>query len=176
MSEFLSKDLFNKNIVPKVKESLNLKNIMQTPRLKSIVVSGCYPDSNDLKKAEEEIFLITGMKPVITKAKKSVAAFKLRENTPIGVKVTLRGNAMYQFVSKLLFSLPYIKNFMGFSSKQFDSNGNFSFGIEEQVIFKEIDYDKVDKIRGMNITICVDCESSEHSKVLLSEIGFPFYN
>ena len=162
-----------------LKEEFGYRNEMQTPRIEKIVlnmgVGKAVDDKKHLNNAVAEMTRIAGQKPVVTKAKKSIAGFKLREGNPIGVKVTLRGDRMYQFLERLLYiALPRVRDFKGVSDTAFDGHGNYSLGIREQIIFPEIDYDKVDSIRGMNITIVTDAENDEQSRTLLRLFGMPF--
>ncbi|RJX24035.1 MAG: 50S ribosomal protein L5 [Dethiobacter sp.] len=155
------------------------KNVMQVPRLEKVVVNMGIGEGKDnpklLEAAVRELSLITGQKPIVTKAKKSVASFKLREGMSIGCKVTLRGEMMYDFVNKLInVALPRVRDFRGISPKSFDGRGNFSLGLKEQIIFPEIDYDKVEKVHGMDITIVTTAKTDEEAKELLRELGMPF--
>lgn len=174
------KQKYNKEIVPKLMEEYAYTNIMQVPRIVKIVLNRGVGEAEDNKKAietsVEEFAAITGQKAIIRKAKKSIAGFKLREGMPIGVKVTLRGNRMYNFINKFInISLPKIRDFRGISAK-FDGRGNFTFGIREQIIFPEISYEKVDKIRGMDITVVTTAKSDNEGKALLKLLGVPFRN
>jgi large subunit ribosomal protein L5 len=164
-----------------LKEHFKFKNDMQIPRLKKISINvsvkDAVTDSKVIDKVYDEIMAITGQKPVITKAKKSIATFKLREGMKIGCKVTLRKTIMYEFLDRLInIALPRVRDFKGLSSKQFDGNGNFSLGIKEQIVFPEVDYNKIDKIRGMNIIIVTSTNSNEEAKFLLKTFNLPFYN
>ena len=155
------------------------KNTMQVPRVEKIVlnmgVGEATQNAKALDAAVEDLQIITGQKPIIRRAKKSIAGFKLRENMPIGTKVTLRGARMYEFLDRLLSTaLPRIRDFRGLSPKSFDGRGNYSFGVTEQLIFPEIEYDKVDKIRGMDITIVTTAKTDEEGRDLLKRFGFPF--
>jgi large subunit ribosomal protein L5 len=172
---------YNTEIVPQLIKDLDYKNIMQVPRLEKIVVNmGLGEAIQNVKiidSAVEEMALITGQKPVVTKAKKSIATFKLRQGMPIGCMVTLRKDKMYEFLDRLVnVSLARVRDFKGVSPKGFDGKGNYSLGIKEQLIFPEIDYDKVDKIKGMNITIVTTAKSDEEGRALLRLLGMPFRN
>lgn len=161
-----------------VKE-LGLKNVMQVPKLKKIVVNIGQGDATQniktLEAAAVELAAITGQKPVLTRAKKSIATFKLREGAPIGCSVTLRRAKMYEFLDRFInVSVPRVRDFKGFTPKAFDGRGNYTVGVKEQIIFPEIDYDKVDKIRGMGITIVTSSEIDTHAKALLEKFNFPF--
>ena len=173
------KELYFKEIQPALKDKLGLKNIYMGPKIEKIVLNmGLGLDGNDskiLKSCEEDMAKITGQKPVITKFKKSVANFKTRKGSNAGLKVTLRKNKMYEFLDRLVnIALPRIKDFRGLSQKGFDKFGNYTFGIKEHIIFPEVNFDKVDKIRGLDITIVIDSLSKEHSHELLSQLNFPF--
>lgn len=171
-----------KNEVPaQLKKKLNYKNIMEIPRLEKITVNrGVGEATQDIKaidRSMEELYLITKQKPVVKRAKVSIANFKVRKGQPVGVMVTLRGKRMYTFFEKLInTALPRIRDFKGLNPHSFDGHGNYTFGIKEQLIFTEIDYNKVDKIRGMNITICTTAKTDEAAKALLETSGFPFRN
>ena len=163
----------------KLKEKFSLENIFEVPRLDKIVVNigvgEAVTDSKVINKAIEDLSLITGQKPVVTKAKKSIAGFKLRKGLNIGCKVTLRKKRMFEFLDRLIFiALPRVRDFKGLSKKSFDGNGNYSIGIKEQIIFPEIDYDKVDKIRGMDITITTTTSNEDHAYELLKSFNLPF--
>lgn len=166
-------------IAPKLMERFNYKNIMEVPKIVKIVVNRGIGDATQdpkaVEKTEEEFKLITGQKPIFIKAKKSIASFKVRKGMTIGAKVTLRGRRMEEFFEKLInVALPRIRDFKGLSRKSFDGRGNYTFGVEEQLIFPEIDYDKVDKIRGFDITIVTTAKTDEEAEVLLEMLGFPF--
>lgn len=172
---------YKKEVVPRLMESLNLKNKMLVPKLKKIVVNcstgEALLNSKVLDSVASDLMSITGQKPVIRKAKKSIAGFKLRQGQPIGVSVTLRKRYMYEFYNRLVnVALPRTRDFKGLSKKAFDGNGNYSLGVTEQIIFPEILPEKVDKIRGMNITIVTSAKKDEHALELLSAMGFPFRN
>lgn len=173
------KDLYMKKIMPELAKKFGYKSIMAVPRIEKIVLNiGIGEAVNDKKlldHASNDLIKISGQKPVITCAKKSIAGFKIRDGYPIGCKVTLRSNRMYEFFDRLIsIAIPRIRDFRGLSDKSFDQNGNYNFGILEQIIFPEIDYDKVDKIRGMNITITIKSKGKAESKELLTAFGFPF--
>ena len=175
------REAYQKEMVPRLMETLKLKNPMQVPRLVKIVLNiGMGEAIHNMKlldSAVEELSLISGQKPVITRAKKSIAAFKLREGMPIGCMVTLRRNRMYDFMSKLVnIALPRVRDFRGISGKAFDGRGNYSLGIREQIIFPEIDYDKIDKINGLNVSIVTSAQNDQEGKELLKLMGMPFRN
>ncbi len=166
-------------IAPKLMERFNYKNIMEVPKIVKIVVNRGIGDATQdpkaVEKTEEEFKLITGQKPIFIRAKKSIASFKVRKGMTIGAKVTLRGRKMEEFFEKLInVALPRIRDFKGLSRKSFDGRGNYTFGVEEQLIFPEIDYDKVDKIRGFDITIVTTAKTDEEAEALLEMLGFPF--
>ena len=170
---------YQSEIRGQLKEKFNLKNIFEVPKLVKIVVNmgvgEAVSDSKIINKAIEDLSLITGQKPVVTKAKKSIAGFKLRKGLNIGCKVTLRKKRMFEFLDRLIFiALPRVRDFKGLSKKSFDGNGNFSIGIKEQIIFPEIDYDKVDKIRGMDSTITTTTSNQDHAYELLKSFNLPF--
>ena len=173
------KEQYQKEVVPALKEQFGYKSIMQVPKLEKIVINMGVSDVKDSSKALEiamkDLEIISGQKPVATKAKKSIAAFKLREGMNIGCKVTLRRDKMYDFATKLFnVALPRVRDFKGVSTKSFDSRGNYSLGIKEQLIFPEIEYDKVDKARGMDISFVTTAKTDEEAKVLLEMLGMPF--
>lgn len=175
------KELYDKEIVPQLMKDFGYKNIMEVPKLEKVVVNmglgEAVQNVKILDSAVEELAAITGQKSVITKAKKSIASFKLRQGMPIGCMVTLRRDRMYEFLDRLVnVSLPRVRDFKGISAKAFDGMGNYSLGIKEQLIFPEIEYDKVDKIKGMNITIVTSANSDEEGKALLRLMGMPFRN
>ena len=170
---------YKKEIIPKLMEKYNYKSVMQVPKLEKIVINiGCgdaTENSKYLEAACEELELITGAKPVVTKAKKSIAGFKLREGQAIGCKVTLRGEKMYTFLDKLIrIALPGVRDFRGVSPKAFDGRGNYTLGIKEQMIFAEIEYDNIVKSRGMDIVFVTTAKTNEEAFDLLNEIGIPF--
>ncbi|WP_010299497.1 50S ribosomal protein L5 [Candidatus Odyssella thessalonicensis] len=172
---------YKDKIVPKLINTFSYKNIHQVPKLEKIVVNMCIgeaaQDSKKLQAAIEELSAITGQKPVITRAKKSIAGFKLREGMAIGAKVTLRRDRMYEFFDRLItIALPRVRDFRGVSGKSFDGRGNYALGIKEQIIFPEINYDKVDKVRGMDIIVCTTAATDDEAKALLKELNVPFYN
>jgi large subunit ribosomal protein L5 len=175
------KNIYQKEVVPKLMETFNYKNIMQVPALEKIVLNmglgEAIQNIKVLDSAAEELKAIAGQKPVITRAKKSIAAFKLREGMPIGCMVTLRRQRMYDFYYKLVnIALARVRDFRGVSDKAFDGRGNYSLGIKEHIIFPEIDYDKIDKIKGLNISIVTTARTDEEGKQLLGLMGMPFKN
>ena len=170
---------FNSEIKANLMKKFEYKSVMEVPHLDKIVVNigvgDAVSDKKRIEESVEELALITGQKPVITKAKKSIATFKLREGEPIGCKVTLRGVRMYEFFDKLVsISLPRVRDFRGVSKNSFDGRGNYTLGIKEQLIFPEIDYDKVNKVRGMDIVIVTTAKTDEEAYALLKELGMPF--
>ncbi|MBW1650189.1 MAG: 50S ribosomal protein L5 [Deltaproteobacteria bacterium] len=173
---------FYKNqVVPKLFESFNYKNISKAPKLEKVVLNmglgEAIQNIKILDAAVEELSIIAGQKPVITRAKKSISAFKLRIGMPIGCMVTLRRGKMYDFVNRLInIALPRVRDFRGISGKAFDGKGNYSLGIKEHIIFPEIDYDKIDKIKGINITLVTSAETDKEAKELLKLLGMPFRN
>ncbi len=173
-------EFYTKEVVPALMRKFKYKNIMQVPKLEKIVINiglgkEALQNIKVLDSASNDIMLITGQKPVITKAKKSIASFKLRAGMPIGSMVTLRGERMYEFLHKLVtIVLPRVRDFKGVSPKSFDGRGNYTLGLREQIIFPEIDYDKVDKIRGMNITITTTAKTDEEGFELIKLMGMPF--
>ena len=172
-------DQYKAEILPKLKEKFGYRNVMQVPRLSKVVVNMGLGDAIEnvkvLETAAAEISIITGQKPVVTKARKSIANFKLREGVPIGVMVTLRRDQMYHFLDKLIaIALPRVRDFKGVSPKGFDGRGNYTLGIKEQIMFPEVNYDKIDKIRGMNITIVTTARTDEEGLELLRLMGMPF--
>ncbi|MBQ9658878.1 MAG: 50S ribosomal protein L5 [Clostridia bacterium] len=175
------KETYKEEVIPELMKKFNYKSIMQVPKLEKIVINiglgDIKEDPKSLENAMNDLSIITGQKPVITKAKKSIAAFKLREGANIGCKVTLRADKMYDFAYKLFnVALPRVRDFRGVSKKSFDGRGNYSMGIKEQLIFPEIEYDKIDKIRGMDIIFVTTAESDEEAKELLTLLGMPFQN
>ena len=173
------KELYQKEVVPSLMKQRNYSSIMQVPRLKKIVINmglgEAIQNIKILDSAMEEIAAITGQKPVITKAKKSIAQFKLRAGMPIGCMVTLRNEKMYEFFNRLInVALPRVRDFRGFSPHDFDGRGNYTLGIKEQIIFPEIDYDKIDKIKGMNVVIVTSAKTDEEGRELLKLMGMPF--
>ncbi len=177
MSEL--KRQYQEEIVPSMMSKFNYSSVMEVPKIEKIVINmgvgDAVQNSKALDSAVEELALISGQKPVVTKAKKSIATFRLREGMPIGAKVTLRGERMYDFFHKLVsVSLPRVRDFRGISKKAFDGRGNYTLGVKEQLIFPEIDYDKVSKIRGMDIVIVTTANTDEEARELLAQFGMPF--
>ncbi|HOZ60932.1 MAG: 50S ribosomal protein L5 [Smithellaceae bacterium] len=175
------KDYYLKNVVPALTKEFNYKNPMQVPKMEKIVVNmglgEAIQNAKIIDNAVQELAMITGQKPVVTKAKKSIATFKLRQGMSIGCCVTLRKNIMYEFFDRLVnVALPKVRDFRGISANAFDGRGNFSIGLQEQIIFPEIDYDKVEKIKGMNITIVTTAKTDEEARSLLRLLGVPFKN
>lgn len=175
------KEKYKKEIVPAMTKDFSYKNIMEVPKVQKIVLNvGLGEAIQNIKlldAAQKELAMITGQKPVVTKAKKSIASFKLRKGMPIGCMVTLRGNTMYEFLDRLIsISLPMIRDFRGVSGKSFDGRGNYSLGIREQIIFPEIEYDKVEMVHGLDVVICTSAKTDEESKALLRYMGIPFRN
>ncbi|CAM0496863.1 50S ribosomal protein L5 [Thermoanaerobacter kivui] len=173
------REKYEKEVVPALMERFGYKNIMQVPKMEKIVINIGVGEAKENPKALEaavnDLTLIAGQKPVITRAKKSIANFKIRQGMPIGVKVTLRGERMYEFMDKLFnIALPRVRDFKGVSPKSFDGRGNYALGIKEQLIFPEIDYDKIDKIRGMDIIFVTTAKTDEEAKGLLELLGMPF--
>ncbi len=166
-------------IFGELKKELSIENSMQVPKLEKIVVNigqgVAVQNIKILEAAIKDLEAITGQKPIMTRAKKSIAGFKLREGMPIGCSVTLRRQRMYEFLDRLInISIPRIRDFRGYSPKAFDGRGNYSMGIKEQIVFPEIDYDKVDRVRGVGITICTSAKTDTHAKALLDKFNFPF--
>lgn len=175
------KELYLKEIVSSLKEKFSYSNLMQIPKLTKISlnmgVSDAVLDKKHIDAAVNELTMIAGQKAVITKAKKSIAGFKLREGMDIGCRVTLRKDRMYDFLERLvLIALPRVRDFRGFSIKNFDGRGNFNLGIKEHIVFPEIDYDKINKVRGLNISIVTTAKTDQEAKVLLSGFNLPFIN
>ena len=175
------KEYYTETVVPKLKETFNYTNPMQIPKIEKITINmGLGEAIHNIKiidSAVDELRQISGQQPVVTRAKKSIAAFKLREGMPIGCMVTLRKKRMYDFLNKLInVALPRVRDFRGISGKAFDGAGNYSLGIKEQLIFPEIDYDKIDKIKGLNITIVTTAKTNTEGKELLRLMGMPFRN
>ena len=173
------KEKYTKEIIPSLKEQFDYKTIMQVPKLEKIVVNvGCGDASHNsklLEAAVNDLGLITGQKPVVTKAHKSIAGFKIREGQAIGCKVTLRGEAMYNFLDKLIsVSLPRVRDFRGLSPKAFDGRGNYTIGIKEQLVFPEIEFDNVVKVRGLDIVLVTTANTNDEAYALLKELGIPF--
>ncbi len=173
------KDRYRSEIAPKLKEELGLTNVMEAPRVTKITlnmgVGEAVGDKKVLENAVADMQKIAGQKPVVTKSRKSIAGFKIRDGWPIGCKVTLRDERMYEFLERLIdIAIPRIRDFRGISGKQFDGRGNFAMGVTEQIIFPEIDYDQVDKLRGMDIVITTSAKNDEQGRALLSAFNFPF--
>ncbi|MEC7009357.1 MAG: 50S ribosomal protein L5 [Pseudomonadota bacterium] len=173
------KDRYRSEIAPKLKEELGLTNVMEVPRVTKITlnmgVGEAVGDKKVLENAVADMQKIAGQKPVVTKSRKSIAGFKIRDGWPIGCKVTLRDERMYEFLERLIdIAIPRIRDFRGISGKQFDGRGNFAMGVTEQIIFPEIDYDQVDKLRGMDIVITTSAKNDEQGRALLSAFNFPF--
>jgi large subunit ribosomal protein L5 len=173
------KDRFLNEVTPSLIQKFNYTSVMQVPKVEKIVINmgvgEAVSNSKVLDTAVEDLQKISGQKPVVTKSKKSIAGFKLRENMPIGVKVTLRGERMYHFLDKLFnVALPRVRDFRGISNKAFDGRGNYTLGLKEQLIFPEIEYDKVDKVRGMDVVIVTTAKSDEEARELLTQLGAPF--
>ena len=173
------KEIYQKEVIPAMTKKFNYTSVMQVPKLDKIVINIGLGDIRDNQKALDnamnDLTEITGQRPVVTKAKKSIAAFKLREGVKIGCKVTLRSGKMYDFAYKLFnVALPRVRDFRGVSAKSFDGRGNYSMGVKEQLIFPEIDYDKVDKLRGMDIIFVTTAKTDEEAKELLTLLGMPF--
>ncbi len=173
------KTRYREEILPALQSEFDIKNVMQVPGLTKIVVNmgvgEAARDSKLIEGAIRDLTVITGQKPAVTKARKSIAQFKLREGMPIGAHTTLRGDRMWEFLDRLLsLALPRIRDFRGLSPKQFDGNGNYTFGLTEQVMFHEIDQDKVDRQRGMDITVVTTATNDDEGRALLKQLGFPF--
>ena len=173
------KEKYENEVVPALMGKFGYKNIMEVPKLEKIVINMGVGEAKDnakvLDAAVSDIQLITGQKPILTKAKKSVANFKLRENMPIGCKVTLRKGQMFEFADKLIsIALPRVRDFRGISDKSFDGRGNYALGIKEQLIFPEVEYDKIDKVRGMDIIFVTSAKTDEEARELLRFLGMPF--
>ncbi|MBS0185828.1 MAG: 50S ribosomal protein L5 [Proteobacteria bacterium] len=173
--------LYDTDIKARLVKEFNYKNAFQVPRVEKIVlnmgVGEAVKDSKKIDAALAELMAISGQKPVITKARKSIAAFKLREGMNLGVKVTLRGARMYEFLDRLVtIALPRVRDFRGVSQKSFDGRGNYNLGIKEQIIFPEVNYDRIDQVRGLDISIQTTAKTDGEAKILLTELGFPFSN
>ncbi|WP_322797196.1 50S ribosomal protein L5 [Tepidiforma sp.] len=173
------KEKYQSQVVPALREQFGYKNVMQVPRITKISVNvglgEALQDANALDRTAEQIMAITGQKPVITRAKRSIANFRLREGNPIGVAATLRGDRMYEFLDRLIAAaLPRIRDFQGLNPNAFDGRGNYSLGIREQLIFPEVDYDRVDKVRGLQVTIVTTAKTDEEGRRLLELLGMPF--
>ena len=175
------KDYYRNKVVPALTKEFKYKNLMQVPKLEKIVVNmgvgEAIQNIKALESAVADLSMIVGQRPVITKARKSIATFKLRQGMSIGCRVTLRGDRMYEFFDRLVnVTLPRVRDFRGISPKSFDGRGNFALGLKEQIIFPEIDYDKIDKIRGMNVVIATSAKTDEEARQLLKLMGLPFRN
>ena len=175
------KELFKKEIKPSLMTQFGYKNLYMVPEIQKIILNMGLGDAKDdsklIEKAQEELTLIAGQKAVITRAKKAIAGFKIREGMKIGVKVTLRNKHMFEFLDRLInIALPRVRDFRGLNSKSFDGRGNYSLGIKEQIIFTEINYDKVDKVRGLDITICTSSNNDQEALELLKSFNLPFPN
>jgi len=173
------KDFYNDKVVNQLKDQFSYKSVMEVPRIEKITlnmgVGEAVADKKVLENAVSDMQKIAGQKPLVTKAKKSIATFKIRDGYPVGCKVTLRREQMYTFLDRLIsIAIPRIRDFRGISAKSFDGRGNFNMGIKEQIIFPEIEYDKIDALRGMNITITTTAKTDEEAKALLSAFSFPF--
>lgn len=173
------KDYYRENVVKQLQEEFSYKSVMEVPRITKITINmgvgEALTDKKVLENAMADMEKIAGQKPVVTKARKSVAGFKVREGWPIGCKVTLRAERMYDFLDRLItISIPRIRDFRGLNPKSFDGQGNYSMGIKEQIIFPEIEYDRIDKVRGMDITITTSANTAEESRALLTAFKFPF--
>ena len=173
--------VYKEKVVPELLKEFSYKNVMQVPRIKKITlnmgVGEAVADKKQIENAVRDMTAIAGQKPVVTKARKSIAGFKIRDGWPIGCKVTLRGEHMWEFLDRLIaISIPRIRDFRGMTGKSFDGRGNYSMGVREQIMFPEIDYDKVDAIRGLDITITTSAETDEEGKALLKAFNFPFRN
>ncbi|MDP8958069.1 MAG: 50S ribosomal protein L5 [Actinomycetota bacterium] len=173
------KERYERQVLPALMEQLGLGNVMQVPRLDKIVVNmgvgEAIGDPNQIEGAMDDLTVIAGQRPRLNRSKKSVAGFKLRAGVPIGVSVTLRGDRMWEFFDRLLsMAIPRVRDFRGLSPRSFDGRGNYTFGVNEQLVFPEIDYDRVTAVRGMDITICTTAENDEGARALLDAFGFPF--
>ena len=172
-------DHYKETVRAKMQSEFNYGNVMEVPRLEKVVVNmgvgEAVADSKKIDNAAKELTLITGQKPIVIKAKKSVATFKLREGMPVGCKVTLRGDRMYEFLDRLInIALPQVRDFRGLPGKSFDGRGNFALGLREQIIFPEIDYDSVEHITGLNVTVCTTAKNDAEGRALLGHLGVPF--
>lgn len=173
------KNLYQDDVAAKLKNELGLKNVMEVPRITKITlnmgVGEALSDKKLLENAVTDLEKLSGQKPVVTKARKSIAGFKVREGWPIGCKVTLRHERMWEFLDRLVdVAIPRIRDFRGLSPKSFDGRGNYSMGVREQIIFPEIDYDKVDRVRGLDVTITTTARNNDEGRALLTALGFPF--
>ena len=174
------REKYKQEIAPALMKKFSYKSVMQIPKLDKVIVNvGCGESKNNAKEIEaicRDVATITGQNPITTKARKSVANFKVREGETVGVKVTLRGDKMWEFLDRLFnVALPRVRDFRGINPNSFDGRGNYAFGLKEQLIFPEIEYDKIDKIRGMDICICTTAGTDEEAKELLAQVGAPFY-
>ena len=179
MSENRMREFYNNEVVPALIKKFSYKNIMEVPKIDKIVINMGVGEAKDnpkvLESAVADLTTISGQKPIITKAKKSIANFKIREGMPIGCKVTLRGNKMYDFADRLIsLALPRVRDFRGVTANSFDGRGNYALGIKEQLIFPEISYDKIDKVRGMDIIFVTTAKTDDEAKELLTLLGMPF--
>jgi large subunit ribosomal protein L5 len=173
------KAIYAEKVAPALREQLSIANVMQIPRLEKIVVNmgvgEAVGDRRQIESAMDELALITGQRPRLNKSRKSIAGFKVREGMPVGASVTLRGRRMWEFFDRLLaVAIPRIRDFRGLNPRAFDGRGNYSFGVTEQLIFPEIDFDRVSSVRGMDITICTSTSDDQHARALLEAFGFPF--
>ncbi|EGV38989.1 50S ribosomal protein L5 [Neisseria weaveri] len=173
------RDFYNSTVVPELMKQFNYKSIMEVPRIEKITlnmgVGEAVADKKVMEHAVADLEKISGQKPVVTVARKSIAGFKIRDNYPVGCKVTLRRNQMFEFLDRLItIALPRVRDFRGVSGKSFDGRGNYNMGVKEQIIFPEIEYDKIDALRGLNITITTTAKTDEEAKALLSMFKFPF--
>lgn len=173
------KELYKSDVVPALQKEFGYKNVMQIPRVTKITlnmgVGEAIGDKKQIDNAVANLEAISGQKPIVTKARKSIAGFKVREGWPIGCKVTLRGERMWEFMDRLIdISLPRVRDFRGINPKSFDGRGNYSMGLKEQIIFPEIEYDKVDKLRGLDITVTTTAETNDEGRALLKALNFPF--
>ncbi|MHA7881325.1 MAG: 50S ribosomal protein L5 [Saccharospirillum sp.] len=173
------KELYKTDVVPALQKEFGYKNVMQIPRVTKITlnmgVGEAIGDKKQIENAVANLEAISGQKPIVTKARKSIAGFKIREGWPIGCKVTLRGERMWEFMDRLVdISLPRVRDFRGINPKSFDGRGNYSMGVKEQIIFPEIEYDKVDKLRGLDITVTTTARSNDEGRALLKALSFPF--
>lgn len=172
------RDFYKQEVVPELTKQFSYKNPMQVPKITKVVLnigSGEFSDKKVLDNAMEELALITGQRPIVTRARKSIAGFKIRDGWPVGCKVTLRGERMYEFLDRLVsVSIPRVRDFRGLSPKSFDGRGNYALGVAEQIIFPEIEYEKIDKLRGLDITITTTAETDDEGRALLRAMRFPF--
>lgn len=173
------KEYYRETVVPALLEQFQYKNVMEVPRITKVTLNmglgEAVADKKIIEHALSDMTAIAGQKPVVTKARKSIAGFKIRDDYPIGCKVTLRRRRMYEFLDRLInVAIPRVRDFRGYSAKSFDGRGNYSLGVKEQIIFPEIDYDRIDKLRGMDITITTDAKSDAEAKALLAAFRFPF--